>query len=195
MVQHRASKENYRRIAWGAIVCWAVISSVAVVALIAALSHADNVTALAKRSTDKATAATVKATAAYQAATIALKVLQDEAAGECYRVNVLRYSHDVSAAKAYANDGAVIHFLTEAERAATKLVPAFHALATTFRNEQGALTFQPIVDCQAAVSNPRHYRTPRTIPLGNVPRKQLRTALSHPPQPPAGEVSALPPAP
>ena len=132
----------------------------------------------AQKATDRAKRAIVLARSA-------LDQLQAEAEGECYRVNVLRYSHNVAAAHQLQADRTIVRFLSLASAKATKLKLPFRLVAGSFAGSARVLTFEPLVDCAAATEHPRTYRVMRTVPLASVPAAVLRAALASPPEPPA----------
>lgn len=123
--------------------------------------------------------ASAKAKTANGVSVYAFKLLQAEAAGECYRVNYLRWQVDRARYADWRRDRYSARFLQRLHHRSTS------ALARYFSASAGSEEFLPLTDCTLATGTPTTYRPPGAVPFHEVPRSVLRRVLSRAPQPPA----------
>ena len=110
----------------------------------------------------------------------ALARLQAETAGECYRVNYLRWQVDHADYAAWRRDYTTARYLARLTYRPIRVVArAFHQAARAWH-------FLPLTDCAAAASSPTTYRAPSAIPFNQVSPTVLHQVLRSPPQPPGG---------
>lgn len=114
----------------------------------------------------------------------AAKLAQQEAAGECYRVNYLRWNIDRVWQRGYQRDVATVQLLHHAARMQPARWRVTLAASRPFARAVAEAQFLPLTDCSQATDSPVRYRPPPAIPLSRAPRRLVEQTLAHPPAPP-----------
>jgi hypothetical protein len=177
-------QKRYRalwKIALRALALWAIVATVGAIGLFIQGENNTSASERAANASERAARASEKAATAESRANAAIRLLGQEAAGSCFRVNYLRWNVDRQRYADWRRDVRAAHFLRTLPAATARS----NALAASFAASAAAARFLPLTDCHKADSMPTTYQPPTAIPFGSVSPRVLHQVLTHPPKPPA----------
>lgn len=142
-----------RRINKGLIVCWAVIATVAGVALYVQESHSTDALTKANSATAKANSATAKASRALAAVVVQQRRQHEQLIQNCIRGNITRVNDNVSHRADYVYDFFVVsRFLTPTKTETARQKRITNQFAGQLKKQLHAKQWTPLTDCQGSVA-------------------------------------------